>query len=51
MKKTIKIFLLVATLIIMLPIDLYAQNIRVMGVVRGNNGERIAGVKKKIRAM
>ncbi|MBR5532380.1 MAG: carboxypeptidase-like regulatory domain-containing protein [Bacteroidales bacterium] len=44
MKKTIKIFLLVATLIIMLPIDLYAQNIRVMGVVRGNNGERIAGV-------
>ena len=44
MKKTTKIFLLIATLILMLPIDLYAQNIRVAGVVRGNNGERVAGV-------
>ncbi len=28
----------------MAPIELYAQNIRVSGVVRGNNGERVAGV-------
>ena len=33
-----------AAFIIMLPIELYAQNIRVTGVVRGNNGERIPGV-------
>ena len=32
------------TLIVMTPIELYAQNIRVSGVVRGNNGERVAGV-------
>ena len=44
MKNTKKIFLLVVTLAMMLPIELYAQNIRVAGVVRGNNGERIAGV-------
>lgn len=31
-------------LIVMAPIELYAQNIRVSGVVRGNNGERVAGV-------
>ena len=47
MKKTTKIFLLIATLIVMLPLELYAQNIRVSGVVRGNNGERIAGVSVK----
>ena len=44
MNKTTKIFLLMAAFIIMLPIELYAQNIRVTGVVRGNNGERIPGV-------
>ena len=44
MKKITKIFLLIATLVLMLPIELYAQNIRVSGVVRGNNGERVAGV-------
>ena len=44
MNKATKIFLLIATLIVMLPIELYAQNIRVTGVVRGNNGERIPGV-------
>lgn len=47
MKKTTTIFLLIATLIVMLPLDIYAQNIRVSGVVRGNNGERIAGVSVK----
>ncbi|MBR4119660.1 MAG: carboxypeptidase-like regulatory domain-containing protein [Bacteroidales bacterium] len=44
MNKIIKIFFLLVTLIIMTPIELYAQNIRVSGVVRGNNGERVAGV-------
>ncbi|MBR3609407.1 MAG: carboxypeptidase-like regulatory domain-containing protein [Bacteroidales bacterium] len=44
MNKIIKIFFLLVTLIVMTPIELYAQNIRVSGVVRGNNGERVAGV-------
>ncbi len=47
MKKTTKIFLLIATFMVMLPIELSAQNIRVSGVVRGNNGERIPGVSIK----
>ncbi len=44
MNKIIKIFFLLVVLIVMAPIELYAQNIRVSGVVRGNNGERVAGV-------
>lgn len=44
MNKIIKIFFLLVTFIVMTPIELYAQNIRVSGVVRGNNGERVAGV-------
>ena len=44
MKSAIKIFLFIATFLVLLPIELYAQNIRVTGVVRGNNGERVAGV-------
>ena len=44
MKSAIKIFLFIATFLVMLPIELHAQNIRVTGVVRGNNGERVAGV-------
>ncbi len=44
MNKIIKIFFLLVVLVVMAPIELYAQNIRVSGVVRGNNGERVAGV-------
>lgn len=44
MKRISKILLLIATLILALPFEICAQNIRLTGVVRGNNGERIGGV-------
>lgn len=47
MKKLTKIFTLISLIAVMMPMEILAQNIRVTGVVRGNNGERIAGVSVK----
>ncbi|MEG1573941.1 MAG: carboxypeptidase-like regulatory domain-containing protein [Bacteroidales bacterium] len=47
MKKITKVTLLSFIIILLLPLFATAQNIRVAGVVRGNNGERISGVSLK----
>ena len=44
MKLSIKILMSLLIALAIMPTISYAQNIRVTGVVRGNNGERIPGV-------